>query len=103
MEFNITEISTLIVKLVFVCLSVLVIPYIENKLGENKFNKALKWVKIAVAAAEQLYDSCDGEAKKQYVIKYLSDKGFKIDVETLDNMIEACVLELHSELYGAKK
>lgn len=103
MEYNITEISTLIVKLVFVCLSAFVIPYIENKLGENKFNKALKWVKIAVAAAEQLYDSCDGEAKKQYVIKYLSDKGFKIDVETLDNMIEACVLELHSELYGAKK
>ena len=103
MNFDITEISTLIIKLLFVVISVFAIPYFKNKLGENKFNEALKWVKIAVTAAEQLYDSCDGEAKKQYVISYLADKGFKIDVETLDNMIEACVLELHNELYGAKK
>lgn len=103
MSFDVTEISTLIVKLVFVSISVFVIPYIKNKLGENKFNEALKWVKIAVTAAEQLYDSCDGEAKKQYVLSYLNGKGFKIDPETLDNMIESCVLELHKELYGASK
>lgn len=103
MNFDITEISTLLVKLAFLCLTVFIIPYIKNKIGENEFNEALKWVKIAVMAAEQLYNSCDGEAKKKYVLNYLSDKGFEIDTETLDKMIESCVLELHNELYGTTK
>lgn len=100
MEINITEISTLIVKLVFVCLSVFVIPYIKQKLGQEKFDESLKWVKIAVMAAEQLYDSSKGEEKKQYVLYYLDQRGIKLDASTLDKMIESCVLELHNELYG---
>ena len=56
MNFDITEISTLLVKLAFLCLTVFVIPYFKNKLGNEKFNDALGWVKIAVSAAEQLYN-----------------------------------------------
>lgn len=103
MTYDITEIFTILVKLAFLCLTVFVVPYIKNKLGNNKYNEILKWVMIAVKAAEQLYDSCDGSKKKQYVLEYIESQGFEIDEEALDNMIESCVLELHSSLYGASK
>ena len=64
MNFDITEISTLLVKLAFLCLTVFAIPYFKNKLGNEKFNDALGWVKIAVSAAEQLYNSNQGNEKK---------------------------------------
>lgn len=103
MNYDITEISTLLVKLAFVCLTVFIVPYIKNKLGDNKYNEILKWVMIAVKAAEQLYDSSNGSEKKKYVLEYMESQGFEIDTEALDNMIESCVLELHSSLYGASK
>lgn len=103
MIYDITEISTLLVKLAFVCIAVFVIPYFKNKLGNDKYSEALKWVMIAVKAAEQLYDSCDGSKKKQHVLDFIESKGFKLNTDILDKMIESCVLELHNELYGTTK
>ena len=103
MTYDITEISTLLVKLAFLCLTVFVIPYFKNKLGNEKFNDALGWVRIAVSAAEQLYNSNQGNEKKQYVLDYIASKGLNLDANTLDKMIESCVLELHNQLYGTSK
>ena len=65
--------------------------------------EALKWVKIAVAAAEQIYTAADGDKKKQWVLDYLEQRGIILDEDELDAAIEAAVLELHSQLYGAEK
>ena len=56
------------------------------------------WVRIAVAAAEQLYSSAQGEVKKRYVTAFLEQHGFTVDGEALNNAIEAAVLELHRGL-----
>ena len=46
-------------------------------------------------AAEQLYTgSGRGAEKKAYVVEFLNSKGFKIDAETLDKLIEAAVFNL---------
>ena len=58
-----------------------------------------EWVKIAVAAAEQIYDAADGDKKKAYVVNFLQTHGFDVDFDSLDNAIEAAVLELHRRLY----
>lgn len=54
--------------------------------------------KIGVAAAEQLYvGQGRGEEKKQYVLDFLKQKGFKVDEESVVNAIEAIVKQLNTE------
>ena len=38
-----------------------------------------------------------GEEKKQYVIDFLKQKGFKVDEESVINAIEAAVKQLNTE------
>lgn len=97
---NITEVLQAFVYLIAAILTVFVVPAIKNKVGAQNMDEFLRWVDIAVAAAEQLYDSADGKAKKEYVLSYLSGKGFCVDGEELDLAIEAAVNRLHHELYG---
>ena len=77
-----------------------VIPWLKNKIGAQNMDEFMRWVQIAVAAAEQLYESTDGDGKKAYVVNFLASKGFKVNPEEFDNAIEAAVLKLHNELYG---
>lgn len=97
---NITEILEAIVYVIMVLLSLFVIPAIKNKVGTQNMEEFLRWVDIAVAAAEQLYNSTDGPKKKNYVLNYLTTKGFVVDDAELDLAIEAAVNRLHHELYG---
>ena len=100
---DITMIVEAVVKLIVAVLCVAVIPYIKSKCSAEQLSEASAWIKIAVAAAEQIYSSAQGSEKKAYVIDYLTDKGLKVDTKDLDKLIEASVLELHSELYGKDK
>lgn len=97
---NITEIFEAVGYLIVVILSVFVIPAIKNSVGAQNMDSFLKWVDIAVAAAEQLYDSAHGKEKKRYVLNYLAAKGYGVDEAELDMAIEAAVNRLHHELYG---
>ena len=100
---DITMIVEAVVKLIVAVLCVAVIPYIKTKYSASQLETVSAWVKIAVAAAEQTYNSTQGSDKKQYVVNYLAYKGIKVNTEDIDNLIEASVLELHSELYGKDK
>lgn len=94
------DITILLEALIAFCVTIAtayIIPWLKAKLGSENMEECMKWVKIAVAAAEQLYDSSKGKEKKEYVLKYLlGEHGIEVDEESLDNMIEAAVLELHS-------
>ena len=53
------------------------------------------WVTVAVEAAEQLYvGSGRGAEKKAYVVQFLQEKGFTLDPDSLDKLIEAAVFNL---------
>ena len=97
---NITEVLEAFVYLIAVVLTVFAVPAIKNKVGAQNMDEFLRWVDIAVAAAEQLYDSADGPMKKNYVLNYLTDKGFVVDDVELNMAVEAAVNRLHHELYG---
>ena len=97
---NITEILEAVVYLIVALLSLFVVPAIKNKVGAQNMASFLKWVDIAVAAAEQLYESTQGHAKKEYVLSYLIEKGYDVDEAELDMVVEAAVNRLHHELYG---
>lgn len=96
---EITEIMKLGVYLLAAVVSAFIIPWLKGKIGAQDMDDFLTWVDIAVYAAEQVYESTDGDKKKTYVMDYLESKGFKVDGEDLDNAIEAAVIRLHNELY----
>lgn len=97
---NITELVQAIITIIAAIISIFVIPFIKGKVGDQNMTEFLRWVDIAVAAAEQLYDSTQGAKKKRYVLSYLETKGFTIAEEDMDLAIEAAVNRLHNELYG---
>lgn len=97
---DITPIIQAVVALAVALITAFVIPWLKNKIGAQNMDEFMRWVQIAVAAAEQLYESTDGDGKKAYVVNFLASKGFKVNPEEFDNAIEAAVLKLHNELYG---
>ena len=60
-------------------------------------DNVIKWVKIAVNAAEQIYNSSGmGKEKFAYVADWISNK-FKISETDLKNIIESAVYELNEQ------
>lgn len=100
---DITPIINAIIALIAALVSAFVIPWLKRKVAAYDLDALLSWVQIAVAAAEQLYTSLQGDDKKQYVLRYLAEKGYDVNAEDIENTIEAEVLRLHSELYGKER
>ena len=95
---DITPIVNAVIALLAAGVSVFLIPWIKSKTTDAQRKELLEWVKIGVAAAEQLYKGAGrGEEKKQYVIDFLKQKGFKVDEESVINAIEAAVKQLNTE------
>lgn len=100
---NITPIINAVIALIAALISAFVIPWIKKKAAACDLEQMQAWTKIAVAAAEQLYTTLQGDVKKQYVMKYLAEKGYNVNDEDIENAIEAEVLRLHNELYGTTR
>ena len=95
MTIDLTSIANAVIALIAAIITAFVIPWIRSKTTATQFEKIKMWVTVAVEAAEQLYTgSGRGAEKKAYVVEFLNNKGFKIDAETLDNLIEAAVFDL---------
>lgn len=93
--FDITVIIEAVIALIGVVITAIVIPYIRSKTTVAQQQQINNWVKIAVAAAEQIYIGTGrGTEKKAHVIAFLNSKGVTIDVESVDAMIESAVYEL---------
>lgn len=92
---DITPIIRAVIVLICAVITSVVIPLIRSKVTEQKLHTARTWVTIAVEAAEQIYrESGMGKKKKAFVLEFLERKGLKIDLASIDNLIEAAVLEL---------
>lgn len=99
MEFDITPVLKAVLGLISICITTFLIPYIKSKTTNAQQEEIQNWVKLAVMAAEQLYQGQGrGEEKKEYVIEWLKNHNIKLDSEQLDLMIEAAVYELINNL-----
>ena len=88
-----------VLTILFALVTMYVIPWIKTKVSAEELTEVIKWVKIAVQAAEMIYkESGMGKAKKDYVLTFLADKGIKYDERQIDLLIESAVLELKREL-----
>jgi len=88
-----------IITVLVAVMTMFVIPWIKSKMSAEDLAEVLKWVKIAVQAAEMIYkESGMGTAKKAYVEAFLKANGIDYDAEKIDALIESAVLELKKEL-----
>lgn len=98
---DLTDLILAILTVVFTAISTFLIPYIKSKTTASQYAEIQKWVTIAVEAAEMIYTGTGrGQEKKEYVLAFLNSKGYKLDTESINNMIEAAVLKLQSEIKG---
>ena len=87
------------ITLIIAIVAVFVIPYIKSKTTAEQFATIKLWVTVAVNAAEQLFTgSGRGEEKKNFVLSFLQSKGFTIDLESIDALIESAVLDLNKSV-----
>lgn len=90
------QIATLLISLIGVILTGLVVPWIRMKLTNEKLITVEMWINIAVAAAEQMKAAgLINVDKKDYVVKFIRDKGVTITDKELDALIEAAVFEIN--------
>lgn len=95
---NLTNVIVAAILIVSMIITYVVVPWIKSKTTVQQRDDMLKWVEIGVAAAQQLYYNLDGAKRKEYVRKFLADKGYNINTKEIDSAIEAAVLRLHKEL-----
>lgn len=95
---DLTPIVNAVIALIAAIVTTFLIPWIKSKIDAAKLAQIVEWVGISVRAAEQIYnESGMGEKKKQYVLDFLADKGFTLDPNSINAMIEAAVKELNIE------
>lgn len=93
---DITHIIGAVITLIVFAVGALLLPLIRQKIGDGNTMELLRWVDIFVRAAEQIFrESGMGAKKKDYVLERLKEKGYIIDLEAVEDMIEAAVLELN--------
>ena len=93
-SIDITPIVEALIALVSLIITGFLIPYLKQKLTNEKREKLRGWVNIAVAAAEQLMKNKSGLEKKEYVVSFLLSKGLVFDVDEVTAMIECEVYKL---------
>lgn len=99
-KMNITPILELVVKLIFAAVTIFLIPKIKElistKVAESDQKKLLRWVELAVQAAEEAARSglIDKKAKYQYAKDFLEKRGVTFDVDTMQALIDSTVWEL---------
>lgn len=95
---DLTPVINALIAVVATLITAFVIPWIKRNTTQKDREEMLKWVEIAVMAAQQLYHQLDGDKRKEYVRNFLSAKGYDVSSAEVDNAIEAAVLKLHREL-----
>lgn len=98
MTIDLTQIILAVITLIGGLVARYVIPWIKGKLNDQQAETMNGIVRVAVFAAEQLFNSTEGKAKKAYVLNLLRDNGYDIDSATVDALIEATVKELRIEM-----
>lgn len=95
---DLTPIVNAVITLIAAIVTTFLIPWIKSKIDAAKLAQIVEWVGIAVRAAEQIYnESGMGAKKKQYVLDFLASKGFTLDPDSINAMIEAAVKDLNIE------
>ena len=100
---DITVILELIIKLIFAAITIFLLPklkaLISEKVAESDQKKIIRWVELAVQAAEEAERSglIDKKAKYQYAKDFLEKRGVTFDADTMQALIDSSCWELFNK------
>ena len=100
---DITVILELIIKLIFAVLTIFVVPklkdLISEKVAESDQKKIIRWVELAVQAAEEAERAglIDKKAKYTYALDFLGKRGVTFDPDTMQALIDSTCWELFNQ------
>ena len=91
-----------VIPILYIILTVYIIPYIKAKIGTENLSKYEYWVNIAVKAAEMIWtETGHGADKKQYVVDFMNNmfnsKKIVITEEQINLLIESAVKNMKIE------
>lgn len=95
---NLTPILEAVIALAVAIITAFVIPWVKSKTTSQERDELLKWVDIAVAAAQQLYHHLDGADRWDYAMTLLAEQGYDVDERRVQDAVEAAVLKLHQQI-----
>ena len=100
---DITVILELIVKLIFTLITIFLLPklkaLISEKVAESDQKKIIRWVELAVKAAEEAERAglIDKKAKYTYALDFLEKRGVTFDPDTMQALIDSTCWELFNK------
>lgn len=97
---DLTQIILAAITLIGAIIARYLIPWIKGKLNDQQSEMLNGMIRVAVFAAEQIFNSSEGKAKKEYVKNLLAENGWNVDLALVDAAIEATVKELRIEMGG---
>ena len=102
-KMDITPILELVVKLIFTLITIFLVPklkeLISTKVAESDQKKIIRWVELAVQAAEEAERSglIDKKAKYQYAKNFLEARGVTFDADPMQALIDSTCWELFNQ------
>ena len=75
-------------------ITIVIIPALRERYGNEKLEKARSWVQIAVYAAEKMYGAGNGDKKLVYAEQILAEHKIKLDTATIKAMVDAEILKM---------
>lgn len=98
MTIDLTQIILAVIALIGSIIARYVIPWLKDKLDERKADLLIGVINTGVYAAEQLYNSDEGQKKKQYVVDLLNEYGYAVDPDNIAMNINALIESTVKEL-----
>jgi hypothetical protein len=89
-----TSIRDTLVTAILGVIGVALISYLRAKAGEIKWAEVIRWIKIAVDAAEMVHKADPGAIKNEYAKKVLTAAGIDPNLTHVDAAVEAEVFAL---------
>lgn len=96
----------LIIKLIFAVITIFLLPklkaLISEKVAESDQRKIIRWVELAVQAAEEAERAglIDKKAKYTYALDFLEKRGVTFDPDTMQALIDSSCWELFNKFKG---
>ena len=86
-----------LIALAGVILTVYIIPLLKQSLSSKQLENVRLAVNTSVRAAEMLFSTEQGAAKKKWVLDYLASQNIVVDEKQLNALIEEAVYELNKD------
>ena len=95
---GLTDIVAAVIGVVFMVVAYRFMPWLKANTSDDEYSRIIMWANIAVKAAEMIFrESGMGEQKKEWVVNFLYNRGFTIDLEEIEAIVESLVMDLNME------